>query len=267
MRPLALIRDLHRTLPGADPSRSADATDLARRGRRAVPSASTGVAARAAGPTGRVDGGRGIRDPVGTARNRQDHSRPGDRPVVGATVRGTLGRHRRSARRARGDAGGADPARSVRTVHDPLPRRDPPLHQGAAGCAPSGRRERLGRADRGDDRESLVLGDLAAALAIAPAHPAAADGRRPRDAARPRGRRPARTGRKRDGAARGARRPRPARLGRRASRADGTGGGGIPRGAGRGRRRGRRLEGSRTTPHARRTSPPTTSPAPSTARC
>ena len=46
-------------------------------------------------------------------------------------------------------------------AHDPLPRRDPPLQQGAAGRAAAGRRGRARDADRRDDREPVLRGQLA----------------------------------------------------------------------------------------------------------
>ena len=57
------------------------------------------------------------------------------------------------------------PAR--RAGDDLLPRRDPPLQQGAAGRAAAGGRGRDGHADRRDDGEPLLRGQLGADLARA----------------------------------------------------------------------------------------------------
>ena len=56
---------------------------------------------------------------------------------------------------------------SARAADDPLPRRDPPLQQGAAGRAPAGGRGRRADADRRDDREPVLRGQLGPALANA----------------------------------------------------------------------------------------------------
>ena len=92
------------------------------------------------------------------------------------------------------------PAGRAGAAHDPVHRRDPPLQQGAAGRRPALRRGRHDHAHRRDDREPLVRGDLAAALALprlqaraaypgaGRRHPATRTGRRgarPRRAARP----------------------------------------------------------------------------------
>ena len=62
--------------------------------------------------------------------------------VDGRRVRGALGRVRGGEGRPRGARAGARAARHGRRAHDPLPRRDPPLQQGAAGRAAAGRRGR-----------------------------------------------------------------------------------------------------------------------------
>ena len=72
--------------------------------------------------------------------------------------------------------------RPLRRLDGAVPRRDPPLHQGPAGRAAARRRERLGHPGRGDDREPVVLGHLAAAVALAAAHARAAHRRRRRHA-------------------------------------------------------------------------------------
>ena len=52
-------------------------------------------------------------------------------------------------------------------AHDPLPRRDPPLQQGAAGRAAAGGRGGSRDADRRDDGEPVLRGQLRSALALA----------------------------------------------------------------------------------------------------
>ena len=56
------------------------------------------------------------------------------------------------------------PARH-RPADDLLPRRDPPLQQGSAGCAAARRRGGTGDPDRRDHREPVLRGQLGAALA------------------------------------------------------------------------------------------------------
>ena len=230
--------------PGAafrrDTARRAHAPDESRRGRRPTAPAHAGVAARRA--RGRSHGrvGLGVGHPLGSARHGQDHARAGDRPLVGPQVRRALGRLGRGARRAPGDGGGAGQPRPLRTLHGPLPRRDPPLHEGPAGRTAAGRRERVGHPRRGHHREPLVLRHLPAPLTFAPAHARAPHRRRPRRPGRPRGGRPARPRRSGRPRARGARRDHPARLGRRPACAHRARGGVGRRLAGRGCRRRRR---------------------------
>ena len=66
-----------------------------------------------------------------------------------------------------GDRARAGAAAGVGAADDPLPRRDPSLQQGAAGRAAAGGRGRAADADRGDDREPLLRGQLGADLALA----------------------------------------------------------------------------------------------------
>ena len=76
------------------------------------------------------------------------------------SVRGGVGGQRRPGSGARRDrASGRAPPRH-RPGDDLLPRRDPPLQQGPAGCAPAGGRGGAGDADRRDDREPLLRGQL-----------------------------------------------------------------------------------------------------------
>ena len=76
-----------------------------------------------------------LADPLRAARGRQDDARADRRRDDRRRVRGALGRLGPGRRRARRHAAGARPARRQRPADDPLPRRDPPLQQGAAGRA------------------------------------------------------------------------------------------------------------------------------------
>ena len=107
-------------------------------------------------------------DPPRAARDRQDDARADRR------------RRRRTPRsrsRARSQAGRAEVRavierarerlRERRAPDDLLPRRDPPLQQGPAGRAAARGRGGAGHADRRDDREPVLRGQLGAALAHA----------------------------------------------------------------------------------------------------
>ena len=72
----------------------------------------------------------------------------------------------------------AQKLRARRPAHRPLHRRDPPLQQSAAGRRPAARRGRHRHADRRDDREPVVRGQLRAALALARVRPQVAGRRR-----------------------------------------------------------------------------------------
>ena len=84
---------------------------------------------------------------------------------------------------------------------DPLPRRDPPLQQGAAGRAPAGGRRGSPDVDRRDDREPVLRGQLRAALPVADLRARAALGRGAGADRAPRGRRARDGGLRRDGRA------------------------------------------------------------------
>ena len=133
-------------------------------------------------------------------------------------------------RGARGDRAG-DRAEARRPGDDLLPRRDPPLQQGPAGRAAARGRGGPRHADRGDDREPLLRGQLRAALAGAGLRAAGAGLRRPRgaDAARAGARR--RRGHRR--ARRGHHVPRRARRRRRPDGAERARAGGHHGAAGR----------------------------------
>ena len=60
----------------------------------------------------------------------------------------------------------ARPARRERPPHDPLHRRDPSLQQGAAGLGAARGRGRARDADRRDDGEPVLRGQLGAPLAL-----------------------------------------------------------------------------------------------------
>ena len=102
------------------------------------------------------------------------HGPPGQRQDdAGADHRRGLGRGVRGGERGAGRPGrgaGGDRARPRAPAHDRhdddlLPRRDPPLQQGPAGRAAAGGRGRAGDADRRDDREPVLRGQLGADLA------------------------------------------------------------------------------------------------------
>ena len=107
----------------------------------------------------------------------------------GPPVRGALRGDRRGQGRARGDRGRPSAARHRRRRDRAVHRRGAPVHQGAAGRAAAERREPLGHAGGGDHREPVLLGELAAAVPLAAAHPAAAGRRRRARARAARGRR------------------------------------------------------------------------------
>ena len=102
----------------------------------------------------------------GPPGSRQDDAGADRRGRDGRRLRGAVGRLRPGRRCPRRDAAGARPARRQRPADDPLPRRDPPLQQGAAGRAPARGRGGVADADRGDDREPVLRGQLGAALAL-----------------------------------------------------------------------------------------------------
>ena len=167
---------------------------------------------------GAAHGDRGgpppLDDPVRAAGHRQDHARPPARGELARRLRGGLRGQRRPRRGARGAPARPAPPRHQRRGHDLLPRRDPPLQQGAAGHAAARGRGGARGARRRHHREPLLRGQLGAAVAL-PRLRAARARRRPRaGAAAPLARRRARH---RRGAARGRRRARVPRraLGRR----------------------------------------------------
>ena len=105
-------------------------------------------------------------DPLRAAGLREDHPGEDHRHRVPRGLRGGLGGERGAGRGPGGDraGGGAPPGRG--RADDLLPRRDPPLQQGPAGRAAAGGRGGAGDADRGDDREPLLRGQLGAALTL-----------------------------------------------------------------------------------------------------
>ena len=135
-------------------------------------------ARRALGPAARDRGGpRGLLDPLRAAGQREDHAREGDREHDRRGLRGAVGRVRDGRPGARGAQGRPGAAGRPRPADDPLPRRDPPVQQGAAGRAAAGGRGGNGDADRRDDREPVLRGQLGAALAEPDLRARAAHGR------------------------------------------------------------------------------------------
>ena len=196
------------------------------------------------------------------AREREDDSRPHRRGRDRGSVRGavgSLGIGRRRSRRARA---GDRAAGRRRPADDPLPRRDPPLQQGAAGRAPARGGVGPAHADRSDDGEPVLRGQLGAPLAHAGLRARAADRRRPgRD-------RPAGRGAPRRGRPGRARRPdrRPRLAATRATRSTSSSSPGRPRS----RKAQRSRSATSRTPRAgalssttRAGTPTTTSPRPS----
>ena len=155
-------RPLLRCRQGAHPRhRAAPAppeTALARRVRRpgARPRAGLGASARDRG------GPRPLDDPLRAAGKRQDDARQDRRQRDGRRVRRALRRLGDRRAGARGDRGCARAARRAGPAHDPVPGRDPPLQQGAAGRAAARGRGGRDHADRRDDREPVLRGQLGA---------------------------------------------------------------------------------------------------------
>ena len=155
-------------------------------------------------------------DPLRAAGLREDHPGADHRHRVPRGLRGGLGGQRRAGRGPGRDRAGRGAPQGRGRADDLLPRRDPSLQQGPAGRAAARGRGGAGDADRGDDREPLLRGQLGAALtrrsstSCAPLEPSHI-----RQPAGPRARRP-RTGDRRapDGRSRGAGAARRA-LGRR----------------------------------------------------
>ena len=108
---------------------------------------------------------------------------------TGARVRGAVGGLGDREGRPRGARARTGAARHEREPDDPLPRRDPPLQQGATGRAAAGGGGGARHADRRDDGEPVLRGELGTALAHAGvrARDARAGGSRRRRAARRRG--------------------------------------------------------------------------------
>ena len=156
-------------------------------------------------------GGPDVGDPLGPAGQRQDHHRApggrGHRPPL----RRHVGALRRRQGRPGGDRGGAPPAPLRRPADRALHRRGAPVQQDPAGFAARRRRGPHCHAAGGDHREPVLLGHLAAAVAVRAAHPATARRRGGAGPAAPRGRRQARPGRRTDPDHRGRGPPGPAR--------------------------------------------------------
>ena len=134
----------------------------ARRGRR--PGAPAG-----AGP-GPARGDRERRaaldDPVGTAGLGQDHAGLADGARGRRALRGVLGRALRRQGDPRGRRRGGRRASPPAAEDHPVRRRDPSLQPRPAGRLPAPRREGHDRADRRHHRESVVRGELRAAVPL-----------------------------------------------------------------------------------------------------
>ena len=107
-----------------------------------------------------------VDDPLRAAGLGQDDAGADRRGRDRRRLRGAVGRLGRVAEVRGVIAAGARPARRQRPADDLLPRRDPPLQQGPAGRAAAGGRGGAADADRGDDREPVLRGQLGAALAL-----------------------------------------------------------------------------------------------------
>ena len=104
--------------------------------------------------------------PVGTAGHRQDDTRPAHCQSDARAIRLV----QRGAGRHQGNQGGHGGGRTVAAPHEPahhrVRRRDSPLQQISAGCVSSARRSGRHRADRRDDRKSLLRGERGAAVPL-----------------------------------------------------------------------------------------------------
>ncbi len=164
-------------------------------------------------------------DPLRPAGHRQDDARPPRRGHGERRLRGAVGGRGRTRRGARGARARVASPQVLRRADDLLPRRDPPLQQGAAGHAAAGGRGGARDAHRGDDREPVLRGQRRAAVAQPGLRAQEPERRRRRGAAAARAR--ARRAGRCDGRRRRARLPRRPRRRRR------------PHGARRARARGR----------------------------
>ena len=175
-------RSRHARAPdGAAPA--ANSAPIARRARRSTARARRGLRAPAR------DRGRSptLDDPLRPTRCRQDHARAHRGRDHRRSVRGALRRFGARRRRPGRAPAGTRPARSQCDPDDPVSRRDPPLQQGPAGCAPTRRRERPADADRRDDREPVLRGQRRPALTLRRGRAGASIGRRDRVRRRSRG--------------------------------------------------------------------------------
>src|SRR4029453_8255020 len=124
-----VLRRGQRTAAQNRAARASDAPTAARGLRR------TGADPRRAGgaPAPERRGPGRLADPLRAAREREDNARARDREHDRRVLRGALCRVGDRVPGARGDRRRARTARGARAADDPLPRRDPPLQQGAAG--------------------------------------------------------------------------------------------------------------------------------------
>ena len=112
-------------------------------------------------------GAAALDDPLRAAGDRQDDARAPRRGDLAGGVRGGERRRGGTPRGAQGTRARGAPAQGDGRADDLLPRRDPPLQQGAAGRAAAGRRGGARHADRRDDREPVLRGQRRPAVARA----------------------------------------------------------------------------------------------------
>ena len=131
---------------------------------------------QAVAPPGRA-GPADQRDLLGPARHRQDHAGAGGRRQHQTGLRTDERRQCRDQGCARRDRAGPPANRRARQGHDPVPRRDPPVQQGAAGRTAARRRGRHVDDDRRDHREPVLRSQPAVAQ---PQHAVPSGAARPR---------------------------------------------------------------------------------------
>src|SRR5581483_6756148 len=142
---------------------TASAAADARRVRRAAPCPRPGQCATACDRSRPRALARALR----TARIREDDARPHRREHDRRRIRGAVGGVGNGVAGPRRAGARTGAARRERASDDPVPRRDPPLQQGAAGRAPAGCRGGPRDADRRDHREPVLRAQLGPALAHA----------------------------------------------------------------------------------------------------
>ena len=160
--------------PAASGHRAARAPPAAAHARRARRPGAHARRGLGTAPGDRRGPGR-VGDLLRAARDRQDDARPDHRRDDRSGLRGALRGLGLGERRPRRDRASARAPRCPGTADDPLPGRDPPLQQGPARRAAAGGRGGARHADRGDDGEPVLRGQLGAALPRPALRAAAAD--------------------------------------------------------------------------------------------